>query len=165
MLGLEGVPLRAGQVPLEQRDGLGLLVPQVLGEAFPAGDQAHRQGRPDVVVGTLGQGSEPGVAGRQQRVDLGVLGLHRHQRPPVVGGHAGEEGRPQTRVLTAVVVMEELGEDRPAPRQGGPAGPVLDRGGVTAATKASRSLRKAWCIRYIALMSRGPAAWPSVRAA
>ena len=136
---------------------------------WPWPRQPDRQGRPGVVVRVLRQPLEACGARRKDRVDLGVLGLHRLQRrPPCVVGALEQQG-PEPRVLArcgggAAPRRRPPSAAASAARSSGPRRASLRRPSANAA----RSRRNAWCITYIIVMSTGPAwaaVWPGTGAA
>ena len=156
-----------GEEPLDEGDGVGLLVAQVLGEPLAGRDEAHRQRRAGVLVGAGGEPGEPGGAGLEGGVDLGVL------RPPSPGGRRGSASSARSsragQTNRSSVPWCSCSERENTPHRRSSAVQVRRSAtGVAcaAAANAVRSRRKAWCMAYISVMSTGPggaAAWPGSR--
>src|SRR5450755_415230 len=117
-------PAAGSQVRVDQRQGVVFLVVHVRGQACGQRAGVFRQ------AGETG-GGEGVVDPGQQRVDAGVLGLHRVEHGDVTGlGDLRPQGRPEQFVLGGVVDVQLVLEGRPAGPYGGFRGPArLDRGG------------------------------------
>ena len=112
---------------------------EVPGEALPRRGQPHREGRPGVVVGVLGEPGEALGARREQRVDLGVLGLHRLQRRAVLRRCRARAASGQRPASSPVWWWcSTSAKTLPALRQQPPGGPVVDRGVPARPRRTSR---------------------------
>jgi len=132
------MPVRCGQVSLDQRDRVALLVAEVAVQPLPGRDQPDLEGRPCIAVplgvrqcGAAGQLPKSLTAGGEQRVDLGVLGLHGVQGRAalrVAGGvHPPQQQRPDLLVLAGVVLVQDRAEELKPGSESSPCRPVLDR--------------------------------------
>ncbi len=132
-------------MPLDQRHRVAFLVAEVGVEHPASGADPLGLRRVSRRAGAAGQFGEPAAHGRQQRVDAGVLGLHRvqrrHRRVVARGGRPGPQQRPHPGVLGGVVLVQHL-----AVRSTGPGGAAACPGSSPAPT-SSRASVSAMCGR------------------
>ena len=127
--------------PLDERQDNGLLVLEVGAEHLPEARQPDLQSVVVVLARVLDHGVEGAGEGCQRRVDLGVLGAHRlHLRTVGRGATPGDRGvqdRPVVLVLRMVVLVQDVGEPRPAPAERRPRVDLTEGGQGDARGEAS----------------------------